>query len=550
MIETMEDDELVFAEEEESPVSSNIEGYWKLLIVDDEKEIHNITKLAISHTVFEKKKLHILNAYSGKEAREIIRDNPDIALILLDVVMEEEDAGLKLVKYIREDLQNSTVRIVLRTGQPGMAPEEKVIIDYDINDYKSKTDLTVARLFTTIIASLRSYRDLVMIEKSKLGLQKIIEASSSIFQLQSMDKLISGVLTQLISLLNLSDNSFFCTTSGFATSYEAGHFYVVAGTGDYENKVKARLSDISNPEISEALATALKTGENIFLEDRCIIFFSSEEKTINMVCIEYNRDLNDFEKNLIELYAKNALTAFHNILLLQLIVEKELESQKIKQEKLDVQERLSRYVGYQIAQEIIDQNIELKGERKKVTILFCDIRSFTEISETLEAEEVVIFLNQYFGHMVDTVFEHGGTLDKFIGDGIMAVYGVPISHGRDEEMAVRSALKMRQLVSDLNKKRLLGSKREIKIGVGIHSGEVIAGNIGSDKRMEYTVVGKAVNIASRIESLNKEFGTDILITEEVYSKVKDFIQVEKKEPVLVKGVATPITTYHILSADI
>ena len=147
--------------------------------------------------------------------------------------------------------------------------------------------------------------------------------------------------------------------------------------------------------------------------------------------------------------------------------------------------------------------------------------------------------------MIDIVFEFGGTLDKFIGDAVMAVYGVPYNLENNEEMAVRSAVKMRELVETYNEGRRKKNLNDIKIGIGIHSGEVIAGNIGSDRRMEYTVVGSTVNIASRIEALNKTFKTDILITEQVYEKTKDIIAVEKQESVLVKGINTPMTTYYI-----
>jgi two-component system NtrC family sensor kinase len=148
------DDDLFFADE--SPDNITKES-WKILIVDDEFQVHVATNIALKKFSFEEKDLFFLSAYSGKEARQLVKDNPDIAIILLDVIMETDDAGLEFVKYVRQELDNKLVRIILRTGQPGQVPEKDVIINYDINDYKSKTELTTSKLYTTILTALRSF---------------------------------------------------------------------------------------------------------------------------------------------------------------------------------------------------------------------------------------------------------------------------------------------------------------------------------------------------------------------------------------------------------
>lgn len=165
-----DDDEVLFAPEEDSETAESTSDdlardAWKVLVVDDEKEIHNVTELALDDFHFEGKTLSLLNAYSGQEARELIERNPDTSMILLDVVMETDHEGLDVVKYIREVLGNDRVRIVLRTGQPGQAPEQSVVVDYDINDYKTKTELTSSKLFTTVVTALRSFRHLLTIER-------------------------------------------------------------------------------------------------------------------------------------------------------------------------------------------------------------------------------------------------------------------------------------------------------------------------------------------------------------------------------------------------
>jgi signal transduction histidine kinase len=163
-----EDDEVIFAEEnEEKEAEENETEAWKVMLVDDDKNVHQVTELALRDFTFEGKPLQFIFALSGEEAKQLISQHSDVAFIFLDVVMETNDAGLKLVKYIREELNNHLVRIVLRTGQPGEAPEASVIVDYDINDYKTKTELTQQKMLVTTISALRSYRDVIEIENSR-----------------------------------------------------------------------------------------------------------------------------------------------------------------------------------------------------------------------------------------------------------------------------------------------------------------------------------------------------------------------------------------------
>ena len=140
---------------------------WKVLIVDDEEDIHVVTKMALKRFELDDKKLTFLHAYSAKEGKEVLQQESDIALVFLDVVMETDDAGLELARWMRQELKNKFSRIVLRTGQPGQAPEERVIVEYDINDYKEKTELNRTKLFTTVFAALRAYRDIIKVEEAR-----------------------------------------------------------------------------------------------------------------------------------------------------------------------------------------------------------------------------------------------------------------------------------------------------------------------------------------------------------------------------------------------
>ncbi|NEO28021.1 MAG: response regulator, partial [Kamptonema sp. SIO4C4] len=176
-----DDEEVLFTPEEEETPSDNEENTWKILLVDDEPEIHQVTQLALHDFAFEGKKLVFLSAYSGEEAKQIITEHNDIAMIFLDVIMEHENAGLDVVHYVREILGNKLVRIVLRTGQPGKVPEDVIILKYDINDYKVKTELTRKKLLTKVITSLRGYSTLQEIEKSKADLERIALENAQLY---------------------------------------------------------------------------------------------------------------------------------------------------------------------------------------------------------------------------------------------------------------------------------------------------------------------------------------------------------------------------------
>ncbi len=224
-----------------------------------------------------------------------------------------------------------------------------------------------------------------------------------------------------------------------------------------------------------------------------------------------------------------------------------VEMGKGLEEREKIKTTFGKFVNPEIVERLTSSDeLKLGGERKNVAIMFTDIRDFTSISEKLEPEEVVEFLNAYLTEMVECVDRTGGLVDKFIGDAIMAEWGILVSKGNDTENAVNSALMMRKALQGFNRKRAEKQKPLIKMGCGINTGPVLAGQIGSMDRMEITVIGDAVNLASRIESLNKPFGTDIIVSEDSYNLVKDIFAVEKMAPIMVKGKEEPQLIYAVL----
>ncbi|MEH2052088.1 GAF domain-containing protein [Nostoc sp.] len=220
----------------------------------------------------------------------------------------------------------------------------------------------------------------------------------------------------------------------------------------------------------------------------------------------------------------------------------------ISQEKR-MKTTMSRYLTPHVAEQVmaLGEDALMVGERKEVTILFSDIRGYTTLTENLGAAEVVLLLNQYFETMVEAVFNHEGTLDKFIGDALMAVFGAPLPLTENHAWrAVQSALDMRQRLEEFNQRRIIQSQPQIHIGIGISSGDVVSGNIGSRKRMDYTVIGDGVNLSSRLEAVTKDYGCDIILSEFTYQLCSDRIWVRQLDKIRVKGKHQAVNIYELI----
>ncbi len=205
-----------------------------------------------------------------------------------------------------------------------------------------------------------------------------------------------------------------------------------------------------------------------------------------------------------------------------------------------------KYMTQTVMEHLMSGKVQLGGETLTVTILFSDIRSFTTISEEMnDAQALVALLNEYFTEMVTIVMEESGVVDKYIGDAIMAVFGAPVSKPDDAVRAVRAAVRMRTALATLNERLVARGVSPLRTGIGVHTGEVVAGNIGSEARMEYTVIGDAVNLASRLESNTKELGVDVLISADTYALVKDIVIAEPIREITVKGRTEPVMTYDL-----
>ena len=215
-------------------------------------------------------------------------------------------------------------------------------------------------------------------------------------------------------------------------------------------------------------------------------------------------------------------------------------------ERDKVKNLFNKFHGSSVTDDLLQGgNVALGGSRKRVAVFFSDIRGFTAFSENKTPEEVVNMLNEYFSAMVKVIYAHQGIVDKFIGDAIMAIWGAPKSTGNDAYEAVMACIEMRKSLDELNKIRIARGDVPIKIGMGLHSGDAISGTVGSDDRMEYTVIGDTVNMASRIESSTKAFGTDLLLSEDIAGQVKSQFILEEAGSAEVKGKAEPLKFFKV-----
>jgi adenylate cyclase len=210
-----------------------------------------------------------------------------------------------------------------------------------------------------------------------------------------------------------------------------------------------------------------------------------------------------------------------------------------------VKTAFARYVSHQVMDSILDSKVdELRGDRRRISVLFCDIRGFTTISESLSPERVVQLLNEYFETMVEVVFRNKGTLDKFIGDGMMVIFGAPHDDEYQEQNALNAAIEMQSELRSVAE-RWRPEGLNLRIGIGINSGPAIVGNIGSSRRMEYTAIGDTVNLASRLESATRELGVGILVSEYTHNALRGSFRFKSMGAVQVKGRVDPVLAYSI-----
>ena len=313
---------------------------WKLIVADDDEEVHAVTNLALSSFRFKERPLTILSAYSSDETKKLIMENPDTAVILLDVVMENHDSGLQLVKFIRETANNALVRIILRTGQPGFAPELKVITNFDINDYKEKTELTSSKLITALISSLRNHDDLKRIEGHKKNLELVASSAAIIHGLEStvpFNTTIYKTLKKLFNRFSEEIDTGLSIYNGFITGKT---LFLEEGSGEFESaKGEMDLKEMIPPLIYEKIENTKSHNNIFFMDHTCTILIKTRRGSNRIIHLKNTPNLTDMEKSIIKTFSLNLTTVYNNIELID--EQKKIEEQirnSLKEKQILVKE--------------------------------------------------------------------------------------------------------------------------------------------------------------------------------------------------------------------
>ena len=311
-------DDFLFAPEKDGNAGGDLQP-WQILIADDEEEVHQITTVAMIDVKFNGRPMEFLHAYSAAEAADILAANPDVAIILLDVVMENDHAGLQLVRHIREQMRNRRLRIVLRTGQPGQAPERDVVMDYDINDYKSKTELTRQKLLTCIVSALRSYDDIVSLEKSRNGLERVVSAADALLREVSEEAFATEILAQINALIHHPHDG--VVVRRVPGSAELAVVNAAAG---------------HRPPTTQALVMATQTLDGqVNRHDEtslCLYIRPLNGAGEYAVVLPLQRSLTELERRLVDVLCMNIASGLANVQLYESLVDmtRNLESQVIE----------------------------------------------------------------------------------------------------------------------------------------------------------------------------------------------------------------------------
>ena len=287
---------------------------WKVLVVDDDAGVHAATRISLDGVSILGAPLELLHAHSASEARAALEAQQDLAVVLLDVVMESDHAGLDLAREIREKGRHD-VRIVLRTGQPGYAPELSVIRDYDINDYRTKSELTQARLITTLTSAIRSYRQIRTINENRKGLELIIEGSADLYQRRELALFSQGVLMQIASLLHIPADGFVCARSDSDADGNPT-FFVISATGRFAKSIAKGACDLDHPAVLAQLQEAARRGESqIVIDGSMILSFQDADDGQILVYFECNRELEQTDLDLLRVFSMNIAIGFENLTL-------------------------------------------------------------------------------------------------------------------------------------------------------------------------------------------------------------------------------------------
>ncbi len=411
---------------------------WKVAVIDDDPAVHEGTRFALYDYSLHGQGIEILSAHSAAEGRALMQAHSDIAVILLDVVMETEDAGLRLVDYIRTELKNETVRIILRTGQPGQAPERRVIVDYDINDYKAKTELTADKLFTALTAALRGYQQLQRMVATRRGLEMIIEGASTLFDFKSMQRLAEGVLTQLATLINAECGGILVLRD---SASEPEKFAVLAGSGCYRQFAGATGAAALEPTLRDAVNDAFRRRGHQFRPALSVMYVRTASGREVVVLLETKRPLSDTDQALVEVFCSRLSVAFDNVLLYEQLNDATVRLEERVRERTRAltaaNHRLtSQWIRLRRANEFKNEVLGTIAHDLKnpLAVILGRAEMLNELAEMRPAP--IDKLREQLGHIRSSAAQLTGMVNDLVADAMMDALDISIRRERVDIAAV------------------------------------------------------------------------------------------------------------------
>ena len=343
---------------------------WRVLVVDDDADVHEATRFALRGTLAHGRPLELLHAHSAAQGLAVLRTEPDIAVALVDVVMEADDAGLQLVARARQELGLHKLRIILRTGQPGMAPEIETIERYDINDYRTKSELTRGRLHVSLLGALRCYDQLHRLDVSRAGLEKVIRASRAFIAETGMASFAEGIILQLASLMRIEVQGLVCVRSRAALPASDADFTVIAAAGPYSHLVNQCAAQLADAGVADCLQQCLAERRNILRTREMALFFQGAHGHDTAAYVALPGPLDETHRHLLDVFCANITVCADNIGLLE-----RLRNSAYVDEQLGVANRLALCKR-------IDE-LQSNGCASDQVLALVDIDQFAEINDML-----------------------------------------------------------------------------------------------------------------------------------------------------------------------
>jgi two-component system cell cycle response regulator len=467
------DDELYFFDEDSEASRKQGETMpvdatpWKVLMVDDAPEVHQVTRMVLRTVKFLDRPIEFISAYSAAEGRTLIEAHPDAAVVFLDVVMETDHAGLDMVKFIREETDNKMIRIILRTGQPGQAPEAEVIQHYDINDYKDKSELSDQRLLTTLIVALRTFNDMRTIEESRRGLEQILNSSTELMQIRSTEMFLSGLLKQLQVMFHFGQDAVLCARSKPASGHTTlPKPTILAGSGHYESLIGNGL--IETPlSCKQEILNAFESGCSSFAEGHYSIYFYSRDVFEIVILFESPRAPTPFDKTLVSVFCNTAAISLSNIHLLETL-EQKVDERTIALSKANLElqvmastDMLTNVHNRRSLFELGNKQLNIaRRYQRPLTLIILDVDHFKNINDTYgHAAGDIVLIN--IAKACKTLLRTADIFGRYGGEEFVAV-----CPETDMDGTAKLAERLRELIENMTIPEINGlPKVTISLGV-------------------------------------------------------------------------------------